>query len=415
VRWEYLAGPDDWRALEVLSDHTRALTLSGTVRLRGPAAHPPDPGSGRHWIRCRLVSGAHDCPPSLALLAVNPVLVLDAVARGPERLGTTHGGACEELALLERPVVASSVHLRVEDPGGTIDDGWREVAVWDESGPSDRDYRLDPMEGVVAFGDGQAGRVPPAGSTVTARLYRVGGGPEGNLPAGRLVASPDTAFAVLQPFAATGGTAAEPLERAHARALEQLERPARAVTVADLEALALETPGARLGRAGAVPAHHPDYGCLPADGVVTVVVLPACGDPPLPSPGLLAAVRRHLCPRRVLATELHVAGPAYVPVAISATLHVEPGARTTPATAAAALTAFLDPLRGGEDGRGWPFGRPVLDSEVMAVLGALDGVRYVDSVGISGPADVSPRCGSLPLCPLELPDSGLHRITVEES
>jgi predicted phage baseplate assembly protein len=415
VSWEYLdATTDDWRPLAVLADGTRALTQTGTVQLRGPAVHPRDAASGRYWIRCRLASGAHDCPPELALIAVNPVRVLDAVRRGPESLGRTRGAAHEGLPLAERPVVAGSTELEITRADGHVEAPWHEVAEWDRSGPADRHYRLDPLEGVIAFGDGATGRVPAAGSSVTAR-YRVGGGSEGNLPAGRLVTVPGTALAVVQPFPAIGGAPAEPFERAHARALARLQRPARGVTLADLEALAVATPGARIGRAVAVPGHHPAYGCIPADGVVTLIVLPACGDPPMPSPGLLAAVRRHLCPTRILTCELHVTAPSYVPVSVTATLHVSRGVGTTAAEAAAALARFLDPLRGGEDGRGWPFGRPVLDSEVMAVLGGLEGVRFVGGVGISGPADAVPRCGRLPLCPLELPDSGLHRITVEES
>ena len=414
VIWEYRVTADDWRPLEVVSDTTRALTLTGEVRLRGPAEHPLDPDSNRHWIRCRLLAGAFDCPPQLALIAVNPVVVRDAVARGPEPLGGVNGGAFEELELADRPVVAGSTRLRVSGPDLDVDDTWREVAEWDETGPDDRHYRLDPDSGTISFGDGQTGRVPQAGAIVTARRYWIGGGADGNLPAGRLVTSPDTAFAVVQPFAVTGGAVAEPVERAQGRALAMLERPVRAITVEDLEALARETPGVRLGRAVAVPDHHPAYGCLVADGVVTVVVLPASGDRAFPTNGLLAAVSRYLCHRRILASELHVVGPVYVPVTVTATLHVACGSQTTPALAAATLDGFLHPLRGGEGGDGWPLGRPVLESEVMALLGELDDVAYVDDVGISGPDDVAPRCGGLQLCPLELPDSGPHRITVED-
>lgn len=42
-----------------------------------------------------------------------------------------------------------------------------------------------------------------------------------------------------------------------------------------------------------------------------------------------------------------------------------------------ALRLYFDPLKGGEDGRGWPFGRNVYVSEVYQLLDTLPGVDYV--------------------------------------
>jgi hypothetical protein len=110
-----------------------------------------------------------------------------------------------------------------------------------------------------------------------------------------------------------------------------------------------------------------------------------------------------------------VVGPTYVPVTISATLHPGPGAPSDLARGANdALETLFDPLTGGSDGRGWPFGRDVLESEVMATLNELPGVSFVDELGISGPEDARPRCGNLPLCPTELVESRPHHIHVKE-
>jgi Baseplate J-like protein len=415
--WEQGVGGGSWAPLDVGSDATRALTRDGSVVLAGLATQP-DPADGRHWIRCRLLSGSYECPPILRALAVNATPVHHAAtAAGGEQLGVSRGTAGQTFRLVGRPAVASSTALRLV-VGGAADDGWQEVAEWDLTGPDDRHYRLDPAEGTITFGDGRRGRVPRAGAAIEARHYQVGGGEAGNVPAGILTRTRDAGalLPVIQPYPATGGSPAEPLAAAHGRALDLLTRPTRGVTTADLEALALETPGVPVGRAHAVPGHHRGYGCLPAAGVVTVVVLPRCGAPPTPSAGFLRAVCRHLEPRRPLTTELHVVGPAYVTVSVSATLHVAPGAPTDLAgSAGRALTAFFHPLHGGTDGRGWPFGRDVYETEVMAMLNALPGVRYVDRLGIRGPGDTAPRCGNLPLCPTDLVWSGAHRIDVEES
>jgi predicted phage baseplate assembly protein len=411
--WEYRSGHGRWRRLRTITDETRALTLSGRVVVRGPDLHEPDPATGHFWIRCRLASGRYDCPPRLERLAMNAARVRHAATvADPEELGVSRGTAHQLFTLSKRPAVAGSTRVSVDD-----DSDWSEVTDWDRSGPADAHYRLDPEEGSIQVGDGLRGRVPAAGGKIVAESYKVGGGPTGNVPAGRLtrLVGAGALIAVHQPNAAAGGAAAESLSRAHGRALDRLQRADRGVIGEDLEALAWETPGVPIGRVSVLPGRHTAFGCIPAAGVVTVVALPRCGHPPRPSAEFLDEVRRYLERRRLLATELHVVGPTYVPVSVSATLHAGPGAPVDLASLAEqALDALFDPLTGGS-GDGWPFGRDVLESEVMAALNELPGVRYVDELGISGPEDTAPRCGNLPLCPTELIESRPHRIRVKES
>lgn len=411
--WEYRSGAGAWEPLAVIADQTRALTLSGRVMLRGPDDHQPDPKTGHYWIRCRLASGRFDCPPRLERVAVNAGRVSHAATMGArETLGVSRGTGRQLFALSSRPVVAGSTRISVHG-----DLTWREVLEWDRSSPSDRHYRLDPEAGTIEFGDGLRGRVPAADAKIVAESYAVGGGAAGNVPALRLnrLVGAGALVAVVQPEPATGGAPAESSSRAHARALRRLEGPNRGVTAEDVEEIARRTPGVPIGRVRALPGHHPAFGCIPAAGVVTVVILPCCGKPPRPSPELLEEVRRYLARRRLACTELHVVGPAYVPVTVSATLHAGPGAPSDLARRAGdALDELFDPLPRGPGGEGWPFGRAVLESEVMATLNNLPGVRFLDELGISGPTDARPRCGNLPLCPTELVESQPHRIRVKE-
>jgi Baseplate J-like protein len=417
--WEYWAGPRGWQPAESVVDETRALTLSGQVRLRGPADHRPGPWDGRWWIRCRLAAGAAECRPRLLRVAVNATRLRHTTTVTPAApLGESRGQPWQRHYLEPVPVVPGSVRLALTGPGGETDDRWREVATWDRSGPVDRHYRLDPETGAITFGDGRTGAVPPAGWSIQVRRFRSGGGPGGNVAPGtltRLHPAPADPITVHQPHPAGGGAGAEPLSRAHGRALDRLAAPQRAITAGDLEELARGVPGVPVGRAHAVPGHHPGHPCLPVPGAVTVVVLPSCGQPPRPTPAFLEAVRRHLDRRRPLATELHVVGPTYVPVSVGATLHVAAGAAADlPAAAQAALAAFFDPLTGGPAGTGWPFGRAVVDSEVLALLGDLPGVDHVDELGLTGPGDAAPRCGNLTLCPTDLVQSAAHTIRVVE-
>ncbi len=45
-----------------------------------------------------------------------------------------------------------------------------------------RQYELDPASGIVRFGDGQRGAIPPAGTDNIKAVYRSGGGKAGNIP-----------------------------------------------------------------------------------------------------------------------------------------------------------------------------------------------------------------------------------------
>ena len=49
------------------------------------------------------------------------------------------------------------------------------------------------------------------------------------------------------------------------------------------------------------------------------------------------------------------------------------------------INAFFDPLTGGPDGNGWPIGRTVYRSEVIALLASIDGVARVTDFGLKGP------------------------------
>jgi hypothetical protein len=415
--WEYWTDAGEWREFATVVDCSRALTSSGSIRLQGAAGHVRGPDDGLYWLRCRLARGGYDCPPVLIRVAVNTVTVVHRSAiDAPEQLGTSDGAPGQEYELAHRPVVPGSTLIRLVHRDGTTDDAWSEVTEWDESGPNARHFRTDFTRPAISFGDGRRGAVPPDGAAIVARTYDIGGGPGGNVPADTLTTMPrssSSSLRVHQPFAASGGVPAETLAEAHGRALDRLAEPTRGVTTQDVEELVRRTPGVPIARVKAIAGFHPAFPCLPAPGVVTVVVLPPCGSPPRPSPQLLEEIRRFLDRRRPLTTELHVVGPEYVEVSVRATLHVSLGSRAdTVAAARTALDSFLHPLRGGTEREGWPFGRDVLESDVLAVLQSLPEVVYVEQVSIS--VDGAQRCGNGPLCGIQLVASQRHEIIVRE-
>ena len=74
--------------------------------------------------------------------------------------------------------------------------------------------------------------------------------------------------------------------------------------------------------------------------------------------------------------------PHYQGITVVARIQARRRARTATVEDAArrALYRYFDPIVGGPDGDGWPFGRPVHVGEVYAVLQRVEGVEYVEDV-----------------------------------
>ena len=422
--WEYYADSGEWQPLKDIEDDTRALTLSGTVRFKAPAPNKHAAGgvllpglTGNHFIRCRLKCGAYDCPPRIAYIALNAVQARHAVDLPSQTFRDTTGRAGQRFELDKKPVVPDSIKITVTLKG-VADGEWHAASFRDGVRPHDRTCILEAEAGMLLFGDGRIGRVPPAGAEIKVD-YQTGSGPNGNVAANTLnqIAPGQPNVQVNQPFASCGGAAAETLNEAKARAVREFATTTRAVTLEDFEALALATPGVPLVRAHVIAEYHPDMPCIPVTGSTTVVVVPRCPvHRPEPTVALVANVQRSLERRRLLASEIHVVGPHYTTVAVNARLAARPEVdrRALMRQAHGALERFFHPLHGGPEGHGWPIGRSVYRSELLALLNGLDGVLYVEDMTWHVDGKEASRCGNITICRHGLVASGKHMITIKE-
>jgi predicted phage baseplate assembly protein len=171
--------------------------------------------------------------------------------------------------------------------------------------------------------------------------------------------------------------------------------PTRAVTLLDLERIGFATPGVSLARARALGGVDVDVPCAEAPGTVSVVVVPFLPrGRPHPTGDLIARVARHLARHKTVGTRIRVAGPSYTAVNIVASAVGADGSDRvrTRTSIERAIRTFLDPLLGGPDGRGWPFGRDVYRTELMTVVGAVPGVDLVTDVRVTAdPCDACPN------------------------
>src|SRR5262249_42950680 len=148
-------------------------------------------------------------------------------------------------------------HLVIVPPGavGGVSEPWNEVTDFGDSGPEDRCYTLDSLDGTLALGpsllqpDGSVyrfGAVPSRGSILRFTCYRHGGGTSGNLPKAALSVLKSSIPYVTQVTnraPAQGGRDAQSLEEAKLRAPQALRTRTRAVTADDYEYLARQVPG----------------------------------------------------------------------------------------------------------------------------------------------------------------------------
>lgn len=426
LAWEFWDGKQ-WRSLSLLKDETRALAQSGHVYLKTPAkgqmrkAVVGAVAEPRYWIRARLAGGSYEGAPRVSSVRTNTVAVVQAETITDEVLGGSDGRPNQVFKLANAPVLAGTLRLEIDEGDGY--QPWTRVDDFFGAKPDDTVYVLDRTSGEVRFGDGVSGAIPvgnvsnPA-ANVVAREYRTGGGKRGNVAADRvktLLTSiegiDENGLTNLQ--AAVSGRDEESLAEAKLRAPRALKSKCRAVTAEDFETLAMQAAGVR--RAKALPLSHPGFPGVRAPGVMTVVVVPDTDDPaPTPTEATLRAVCAYLNQRRLLTTELYVVRPTYKEVSITAEVIAQNTADLAQVKQGVeqALLDYFHPLKGGEDGLGWPFGGDIFFSRVYQRVFSVAGVERITRIGITVDDDLLPDCKDVPVADGVLLFSNEHDVQV---
>ncbi|HEU4510645.1 MAG TPA: putative baseplate assembly protein [Pyrinomonadaceae bacterium] len=437
LHWEYLNG-SSWEELSV-EDETRNFRVPGIVSFI--AAEDSQPlkrfGTELHFIRARLKEDGPPGEPRLNGIFPNAVWASQQRTLNDAVLGVSNGMANQVLRFAQIPVLAGErIEVR-ELSGARANVEWRVLALqvtnndpnvvrefeemlaqegtqleftrgelrlrrdrnkkvvevwvhWTEqphffdSGPEDRHYVIDRARGLVFFGDGEDGKIPPPQAQVVSRQHRSGGGLAGNVASGgikQLLGGIAGVQKVFNPRAAEGGADAETIEQCSIRGPLTIRHRGRAITPPDYETLAREASPA-VAFARAIPTRNASGRPLP--GWVTLLIIPQSEDArPWPSFGLRQHILKYIEERApadlVGSGQIYVTGPDYLAIDVTATLSpIDPAeAGIVEKAARQALEDFFHPLRGGPDRRGWELGRDVYVSDVAAVLERVKGVDYV--------------------------------------
>ena len=192
-------------------DETEQLQHSGAMFLFLPEAAPARSlfGAEGCWLRLSRSQARPGPAPVVSAILPNVAPALQCRREPEQRFDTGVYEAGKTLRLLASPVqdcdvwvdemealtAAGAEELARAMPGRVRLEReehllrrcwvrWTETADLALAGSEDRVYTLDPYLGVIRFGDGRQGRVPPAGDHNILVRYASGGGTRGNVPAG---------------------------------------------------------------------------------------------------------------------------------------------------------------------------------------------------------------------------------------
>ena len=356
-----------------------------------------------------------------------------------EILGESDGQPGQTFQLKETPILPRNEdeHIMVSPPVG-LPQKWQEVPDFAESTAGDLHYTLDSTTGLVQFGplirepaqlqtvtrwreqlqssrtgpseemeqfevtpdieqmERQYGAVPPRGSTIRMVAYRTGGGLRGNVQSSTITviksAVPYVAR-VTNYKPARNGSDAESLENAVIRVPKLLRTRDRAVTAEDFETLAQAAGRGAIARARCIPSLSQDDA-----GIVRLVLVPQANLDGIQrregihpdwfnlNPNIVEQVISYLDERRLLGVEVRCHQAEYVGAAVQTEVALEPEYNNPQAQQEIlnqlqiALYRFLNPLTGGPEGTGWPFGRQVYSSDIVNLFQIIPGVRYLGTV-----------------------------------
>ncbi|MGW1658140.1 putative baseplate assembly protein [Streptomyces atratus] len=439
--WEAWDGAR-WVTCQTGTDSTGGLNRPGEVIVFVPAGHTASVTAGTRagWLRCRVTAPEPGQPfysesPTIREAEVFTVGGTTGVEHAETvldvPLGISEGVAGQKFSVSRAPLLLDGEPPVVQVSSAEGWQVWTAVEHFGGSSPHDRHVRIDAVSGEFSFPpevrepDGTMrayGAVPEKGAQLRVPRYRTGGGAAGNVARGAICvlrSSVPYVAGVDNREAARGGVDGETVENAKVRAPNILRVQERAVTAGDYEAVAREAaPSLRRVR------------CLPAvageAGAVRVLVVPdAVPDEGgqlrfeqlIPSDSVLSTVTARLDERRLVGTRLVVEPPAYQGVTVVARLVTAGGDVDRVRTEAlAALFRHIDPLRGGAEGTGWPFGRPVQYGEIFAVLQDVPGVGLVEGVRLFPADPITGRRGAaverIDVAPGALVFSHQHQVEV---
>jgi predicted phage baseplate assembly protein len=414
LAWEFWDGEENkWANIRLESDTTGGLNRNGEVILHVPYTCQSTvvDNKSAFWIRCRAIKPrprqpAYSASPRVQSVQSNCVGGTMSASHAfkviNETLGRSSGEPGQIFSLQNLPVLPrqDGETVEVETKDGEWEK-WQEVKEFGSSGADDHHFTCDSATGEIQFGprlrrpNGEIrlfGATPPKGKLIRFSNYRCGGGINGNVGERTLnvLKSSIPYVAWVTNFeAAIGGTDFESLASAKFRAPQELKSITRAVTAEDYEFLAYEA-SKQVARAKCiVPKGMEDKEATPP-GTVKLLLVPLIAVPNgqinkeqlALSERLRKEVTDYLDERRLLTVQMSVTVPNYVWIVVEAKIKAKAKVdkNRLKSDIETKLYKFINPIKGGPDGTGWPFGRDLLSSDLVIPVQEIPRVDYIEDL-----------------------------------
>ena len=394
-------------------DGTLSLRRSGVVVLTIPSGWTVEPNTTADFaVVLRAQQAVNTFPPRISRLIPNVVTAVNSrptsqltpeYIQGQVETWRRLPGNVFVLPEGDRPALAPTVKVEITEMSATTPTTWQQVDDLTTAGPDDRMYVLDATAARLRFGDGVTGQLPVPKDTKSVTVsYSVGGGIAGNL--GSLlpwVVPGQPALSAWNIVEAAGGADAETIAAVRERAPAVVTYTGRAITQADFEQVATVVPGTAIARADAAIGRHPLFPNRVVPGAVTVFLVPdvprnSDGSPdygsdeqfpagPVADAPTIAAVLAALNQARLVTSEVFVETVNYRPLTINLTVTAQTSdPQALRNSLYQALQQYFDPLVGGDEGSGWPFGGPVRPSTLLKIAqNAIGSAGTISSVSIA--------------------------------
>ncbi len=406
INWQYYDGYH-WQEL-VVTDQTMDLNVPGIVILQLPDNWQYATLFGQNLLWIRFQNQGTNLPTTKGIYP-NSVNAVNANIVVNETLGSSDGLpkqmfqfanpyilAGQQVAVIENKfinqdeffsdekVIKNIVVTEVMIDGELYQQvQWQEVDNFAFSTPTSRHYVLNHQTGILHFGDGVQGMIPPKGlDNVIAVSYQASLAAAGNSPA-NTINDLQTANSQIQTVtnhvASTGGSNGYALSTLQQQTPAYLRSYNRAVIQEDYSALAVAANPLVLRAATQQMGLEQ----------INIYILPNIDTPkPIASYDLLQTVKQSIITKVFIPLQQRIAVYCANYVSIDVNVQCYATTNTVPAalitTIKAILQKFLDPRLGGGLSEGWNFGESLTITELMSIVQRIPGVASILSITANG-------------------------------
>lgn len=431
ICWEYYSRKG-WREMN-LADGTRSLSRSGLVTFVGQDDFCKISKFGRelYWIRLRDESGFYEGNavwkhyPVLKGIRMNAVGIRHMEREETELFTLDYYEEDCTFTLMYGNIDEISVEIKEGSQDEPCWEIWQEVQNLEDSPAGSRVYQVDRVAGVLRFGNGAYGQVPPFGREESIRVhYKCGGGSNANVGPGKVNKLNQTigfVNSVENPEGLWGGLDAETPREALRRSSARLRHRGRAVTALDYEELAMEA--SRSIKKVRCFGGRNEQGEREA-GAVTLVVLP---DSEWMDKSQFYSVQEaiysylssRMDPGILKRKQLYIIGPKLVEVKVVTEVVVNSFQDIFQVRRKVQnrIRTFLDPMEGHFDGKGWAIGQFPNAMQIQNALKEIPEIVQIEKVylvtyinGARGRQEVEPEVIRRHM--YILPVSGEHEVIV---